>query len=225
MYHVGKKHHHHRRARRRIVIIIIILLLIALIYWLFNLRIEPDSEIKNSKPVNNEYSVSTEANVTFDKPEFIVHMPGGWEERPTLGSPTGPRYTFVSKVSEARQLDIYIDNPPTGLSLNRVVKVMARGNAITNEMISDNCMTYTDPKNKNPTTGIAPARWQEVDFLCDMGSPTRQLVGMISSDGLNRLHITGQSGRTYKIFITYTDNSISPNYTLLYDTLKDIRFK
>lgn len=225
MYHVGKQIHRHRRLQRIAIVILLALLFAVLVYWLMHLQIAPTATIRNDTPVSKNYTSSQAAKVAVDKPEFKMELPAGWTERKVTVSPTGPRYTFAAPAGESIVLDVYIDNPPTNLAINKAIVVSAQGNGLSHDYVSENCVTFTDPKYKNPQTGFAPARWQELNFICDMASPNRQVVGTISRDGINQVNITGASGATHKIFFTYTDNNITPSYYTLYDILTSMQFK
>ena len=224
MYRFGKQIHKHRRGKRTIVVVLMIGMFALLVYWLMHLRIAPTATIQSSPPSSKNYDSATQAKITVTKPEFTVQLPTGWLERKVTASPTGPRYTFSAPTPQTKILDIYIDNPPTNMAINNAIVVSTQGDGLTHDRVSDNCTTYTDPKSKNVQTGNAPARWQEIDFICDMGNVERQVVGIISHDGMNQVKVTGPSG-THKVFMTYTDNKISPDYTILYDILNDIHFK
>lgn len=225
MYRLGKQIHKHRRSQRIAVVILLVLFFAALVYWLMHLKIAPTATIHNDTPVSKNYTSSQAAKVQVDKPEFKMELPAGWTERKVEASPTGPRYTFAAPKGEAKVLDIYIDNPPTNLAINKAIVVSSQGSGLTHEYVSENCATFTDPKYKNPQTGFAPARWQETDFICDMANPTRQVVGTISHDGMNQVHTAGLSGAAHKVFMTYADNDITPSYSTLYDILASVQFK
>ena len=225
MYRLGKQAHRHRRGQRIAIGVFVLLIIAGLLYWLAHLRISPTQQIKNSPSVSTAYNASETAKVNINKPEFTMELPAGWTERQVIASPTGPRYTFASPSSQSQVLDFYIDNPPTGMALNRAIVVDAQGNGLAYDRVSDNCITFTDPKNKNAQTGHAPARWQEIDFICDMSNFSRALVGTISKDGINQVAVAGEAIGNRKVFISYTDNSISPNYGTLYDILGSIKFK
>lgn len=225
MYRLGKQIHKHRRIQRFIIILLLVLFFVALVYWLMHLRIAPTATIRNDTPVSKNYTSSQDAKITVTKPELKMELPGGWVERKVIASPTGPRYTFAAPTGKAQVLDIYIDNPPTNFAINKAIVVSAQGSTLTHDYVSENCVTFTDPKYKNPQTGFAPARWQEIDFICDMANANRQVVGTISRDGMNQVGTTGLSGATHKVFMTYTDNDITPSYSTLYDILSSMQFK
>lgn len=225
MYHVGKQIHKHRRLKRTIVVVVLIILFAGLVYWLMHLRIAPSATIRNDTPVSKNYTASETAKLTVNKPEFKVVFPGGWVERKIIPSPIGPRYTFAAPTGDSIVFDIYIDNPPENLAVNKAIVVSGQGNGLSHDYVSENCANFTDSKYKNPQTGFAPARWQDTNFICDMANVNRQVVGTISKEGMNQVTTTGASGAVRKVFMTYTDNNITPSYSTLYDILASFEFK
>lgn len=225
MYRLGRQHDKHRKLRRNIIIIVSLLLFGGLIYLLVNLRVEPEQQIRNAPAVSQQFGARQEAKVLIDKSQFSLELPHGWKEVPVSNAFSAPKYTFKSPSKDATQLDLYIDNPPERKSLNKVIVVSTQGTGLAYDTVSENCTTFTDAKLKNPATGEAPARWQTTNFICDMSNSSRAVVGTVSSEGINQVTVRGNSGKTYKIFIAYTDNSISPNYSTLYDILKSMHFK
>jgi len=225
MYRLGKQIHKYRRIQRFVIVLLLVLFFSVLIVWLMRLRIAPAATIRNDTPVSKNYTTSQTAKVTINKPEFKMELPGGWTERKVIASPTGPRYTFAAPTGESKLFDIYIDNPPMNFAINKAIVVASQGTGLTHEYVSENCVNFTDPKSKNLQTGFAPARWQEIDFICDMANASRQVVGTISHDGKNQVNVTGTSGVTHKVFMTYTDNDITPSYSVFYDILGSLQFK
>ena len=225
MYRLGKQLHRHRKGRRIVSVLLLLVLFLLLIYWLTHLRITPSATIRNAPPASRNYDAASPATFAVTKPEFSVEFPAGWVERTVIPSPIGPKYTFAAPSPQAKQFDIYIDNPPTNLAINKAIAVSAQGDGMTHDRVSENCITYTDPKSKNPQTGNAPARWQEINFICDMSNTERQVVGAISRDGMNQIAVSGPKNVAHKVFVTYTDNDISPDYTVFYGILNTLHFK
>lgn len=146
-----------------------------------------------------------------------------WKEDAVERTATAPRYSYTDSAN-ARIIKIYIDNPPTNLGVNRAIVVSSDADKLTYGSVSDNCITYTEASRANTQNGFANAKWQEVDFLCDMANHARAVVGTISKDGLNQVHVQTQSGVLRKVFITYTDNGINPDYSVFYDILQSLQF-
>lgn len=223
MYQVDKRAHRHRRLRRFLRVFLPLLILAIIIYLLFNLRITPEQNIKNSPPVSQNYTATEVTKLKVDKPELRFELPAGWKEITYEKSPTAPRYGFRS-VQMAQQLEIYIDNPPVNMAINKAIVVSASGDGLSYDAVSDNCTTYTGPL-KQGQTGNLPAKWQGIDFLCDMGNYQRAVVGTVSKDGINRISVTGPTIGQHKVFFTYTDNNNNPDYSVFYDILRSIHFK
>lgn len=226
MYRLGRQSHKHRRGFRVIVVTLGLLVLGIVIYWLMNLRITPEQDIRNTAPISKKYQTGTSAVVSIDKPLFKLELPKAWHEVATdKNSSTGPMYSFASPSAQAQMLDLYIDNPPINLAVNKAIIVSAQGDGLTYDTVSDNCTTFTEASLKNPQTGNAPARWQTIHFICDMANTARAMIGTMSTEGVNQVTVTGTTAGKHKLFITYIDNNINPNYSTFYDILRSLHFK
>jgi hypothetical protein len=158
------------------------------------------------------------------KKELTFELTDGWKEVALQQTAYSPRYVYKdSKL--ARMIEIYIDNPPQRFGINKAMVVGESDGTLTHESVSENCVTFTDASKKDAQYGFAPAKWREVDFLCDMANTPRAVVGTISKDGINTLLVHAPSGVTYKVFIAYTDNEINPDYSVLYDIISSIKFQ
>lgn len=224
MYQVGKRIHKHRRFWKRLGWLSMMLIFAALVYFLLHLKVAPEQNVHNSPPVSKTYQPSSKQKITFDKPLLTIELPAGWKEVTLPTSPTAPVYALRnSELAEA--LDIYIDNPPLNMGLNKAIVVSQNAAGVAHDVVSDNCIAYTQAGKTNPQTGNAPAKWQGIDFFCDTANSSRAVVGTVSKDSFNYFNSNGQSGGTHKVFITYTDNNISPDYSILYDALDSLHFK
>ncbi len=225
MYHVDRRIHRHQKLRKRAGWLLGIAVVILSVYGLLHLRVNPPQNIYNSPPSSKAYQPGNVSNITISKPELTFELPSGWTEDVLPPSPTAPKYSMRSPSSAAQQLQIYIDNPPQEFGLNRAIAVSGSGDGIVHASVSDNCTTYTDVSKRDPATGFATAKWQGIDFYCDVANYTRAVVGTVSKDGFNFFNATGPTFGTHKVFITYTDNSASPDYTVLYNILDSLHFK
>ena len=192
-----------------------------------HLRLVPEQNIRNATPVSKGYKTDESKKVAIDKPLFRLELPTGWREvAPARASlVVTPSYSFFSSSTQEQVLDIYIDIVPTNLAVNRAIVVSPQGDGLTYDMVSDNCTTFTDASLKNPQTGTAPARWQTVNFICDMANAARASVGTMSVEGVNQVTVTGPTAGAHKLFIAYTDNNISPGYGTFYEILQSLHFK
>jgi len=226
-YHLDRRTHRYRRARRRVILVAIGMFFIALIVFLENLRIAPEQNIVNDQTVVKTYNAAATKKIKVDKPLFTLELPDGWtESKPDASMVPAPQYVFISKPVDQQVLRIYIDaNIPSQLGINKAVTVSARTNMLDHDNVSENCINFTEISRKDPRTGLAPAKWQNIDFLCDVANSQRPLVGAISADGMNFVKLTGAAGDEHRLFIVYGDYSVNPGYNTLYEVLSSIRVK
>ncbi len=225
MYHVYRREHRHTKARRNGVIALVLLLIALIIYAIYTLSVTPRQDIRNAPPLSKQYNAAGNKKITIDKPLFTLELPQGWVEIPEGKTAAAPTYSFRAPQGQSQYFDMYIDTIPATMALNRAIVVSPQGSGVSYDRVSENCTTFTDSAQKNPSTGYAPARWQGADFICDMGNFARALVGTVSTEGINRVTVTGSANGPHQLFIAFTDNNINPNYTTLYDLLASLNFK
>ena len=209
--------------RKRLTWLLVFILIFATIYGISHLTLTPKQELRSSPQLSRKSTPSTRTKQVVKKPEFTMVLASTWKEDAVERTATAPRYSYTDSAN-ARIIKIYIDNPPTNLGVNRAIVVSSDADKLTYGSVSDNCITYTEASMANTQNGFANAKWQEVDFLCDMANHARAVVGTISKDGLNQVHVQTQSGVLRKVFITYTDNGINPDYSVFYDILQSLQF-
>ena len=225
MYRFDKRAHRHKRAQRRFVSIAVFCSIVGAIYLLMHLRIEPQQEVHNAPSVSRGYVANKATKLSIDKPLFHMELPGGWKEISPVPGPTAPDYSFRSPSQQAQLLDIYMTYIPANMALNKAIVVTGQGNGLGYDLVSDNCTTFTDPSKTNLATKTVQARWQGTDFICDVGNFARAVVGTVSTEGINQVTITGVQAGSRKLFISYTDNNIDPDYSILYAILGSLHFK
>ena len=226
MYRVDRRIHRHKRARRNLMIGLVLLLSAIIVYGLLHLRVAPRQNIRNSTEVRSNFAAATQTKVDIDKPLFTLELPSGWKERgPEPAVIPAGAYTFQSSTKPSQLLSIYIDAIPVDMAVNHAVVVSGQGDGIVHDIVSGNCTTFTDASKTDPTTKIAQARWQNTNFLCDMGNYNRGVVGTQSPEGINQVMVTGPRRGAHKVFFRYTDNSVSPDYSTLYRILGSFHMK
>jgi hypothetical protein len=185
-----------------------------------------DTVITQAPAVVSKVSDSNGAITRYNEGTFSLSLPASWK---MIGHKSSPLSIYswqvvVGKIS--RRLDVYIDSIPLTLGVNEVLPVKSSGNGVkTSGQISDNCSTFTKlPAGTKNTTSIK-ARWQGVNFFCDLGNYERNVAGTSSTEGANVVTVTGKNSGAHKIFFVYTDNSINPNYTDFYSVLQSFHLK
>lgn len=226
MYQLGIRVH--KRHKVALYLLAVAILLTAAFFSYRALHLTPASQthIKNSSGITGTYDSGEPKQVAIDEPLFSLELPAGWAAAiPVPGAPVPVQYYFKSSSADARQLAIYIDTIPTTMALNRVVSVSSKGNTLDHSNVSDNCTNYTHPTAQEIASGVAVAKWRGDDFLCDIGNYERDVVGTVSTESNNQITLTGTKSGTHKLFMVYTDNGASADYTIFYGIISSLQFK
>lgn len=162
---------------------------------------------------------------------FTMELPGDWKELKRQNDQTENSITWQSTKSsgDGRSLKLYIDIIPTSLAVNRLMPVLAQGNMIVPGDISENCATFTQGGTLNVHDAAklkeTPAKWNKVDFICDLPRVNDSRVGTGSAEGKNTVTVTGPTKGTHKYFFLYTDHNIQPNHEILTNALRGFTAK
>lgn len=188
-----------------------------------------DSETEISKPKTVTTTLRTENDkVTYTKGSFTIELPKGWQ----FTSKQQDIYTIYHFKSAQggedgnRSMDIYEDSPPKNFAVNRMIPVTPNeeGGLTTDvSLVSDNCTAYTTGATDSRKTVGQLARWQGIDFICDMANPLRNTVGTGSKDGLNTVIIKTATSRPHNYFFTYTDSNATPDYNIFADAINSFK--
>lgn len=226
MYRLGTPVHKHRKIVLSSLGLILLVILGIVAFKGLHLTAVPQTKIKNASPVTTAYDVHEPKKVKIDEPLFSMELPAGWTTyKPAPGAPVPAAYDFKSPSAEARQLAVYIDAIPATMPLNRIVVVSSNGGTLDHSNASDNCSEYTQPTAAEKAAGVADGKWQGVDFLCDIGNYERNVVGTASTEGNNQVTLTGPTVGAHKIFLVYTDNGASADYTVFYGIINSFKLK
>lgn len=223
-----------RRRRTRVLIVLAVSLLIVGIVGtivVYDLRKNQDSTIEGNSRTIAQTLDETTNTVTLDDTFFTMEFPADWKEISRQNDSNERSITWqASKYREDnRYMKIYIDIIPKTYAVNRMLPLSARGNGFSVGDISNNCSTFTK-SGTTPTGQTKPvkaegAKWQGVDFICDLGQVTDNEIGTSSADGINTIVVTGPSKGKHSYFFVYTDHNIQPNYNILYNALRSFKAK
>lgn len=210
-------HAHKTHRPRRLRWLFLILALIGLgVWWGLN-QLKPETTISAPKTVTKEIDVDAAVD-TYQKGAFSIELPKGWQFMNKYQN-IYTIYRFKSTLSGDagnRTLDVYEDSNLPNFAVNRMVPVVANeqgGLTTDTSLVSDNCSAYTTGTLSGPSVGKI-AKWQGIEFLCDMGNTLRNVVGTGSKDGLNTVKIKTATSREHRYFLTYTDNNINPDFSI-----------
>lgn len=209
-------HKPRRRLRKRWLAVPAILILTGAGYSGYLLK--PNTTIKNAAPTTR--SITKESNLqTFRRSTFSIDLPVGWQFT-AKQQDIYTIYHFRSALPGEqgnRLLDVYEDSSLPNFAINRMIPVSATDDGrlvVDSGQVSDNCTAYTTGATTGRATVGQTAKWQGVEFLCDMANPLRNVVGTGSKDGLNTVKLADQGGQQHSYFLTYTENNSKPDYSI-----------
>lgn len=177
--------------------------------------LKSNTTLVQSSPVTRHITLDT-AVQRVAEPTFRLSLPSGWHAVTPSQAPSRA-YSWVGMTADGagRRLDVYIDQIPATLAVNRLLPVRPSGAQFnTAGMVSDNCVNFTDRATESVATGTALAKWNGVNFLCDMGNYERDVVAIGSTEGINTVTLTGNVTGRHQVLLVYTDNSIEPDYAV-----------
>ena len=225
MYRVGTRH---RRKRIMWSLISLTVLALGLIGGLFVQRLlHPKTTLNQSQAIVTKVKASAVPIKLYDEAAFSVELPSDWKLGERSTAPYNVyRWQGTSKSSNATTLEIYQDTIPVNFVVNHVLAVTADGNQVTADgEISDNCANFTKDTSATPGVYGVHGKWQGIDFLCDLSNTARNVVGTSSAAGINSVTIKGPTNLRHKFFFTFTDHSLSSDYTPFYNALLSFRVK
>lgn len=209
-------HKPRRRLRKRWLVIALMVVLTSIAYGVYSLK--PNTTIKNAAPTTS--SIKKESSLqTFRRGTFSIDLPVGWQFT-AKQQDIYTIYHFRSALPGEqgnRLLDVYEDSSLPNFAINRMIPVSATDDGrlvVDSGQVSDNCTAYTTGATTGRATVGQTAKWQGVEFLCDMANPLRNVVGTGSKDGLNTVKVTDQGGQQHRYFLTYTENNSKPDYSI-----------
>jgi hypothetical protein len=230
MYRYQRRHAPWQNFRRKALIVVaaIILVTAVLVGWYID-STSGTTIIHNSTARTTYVSTSNSPVQTFSEADFTIQLPTDWK---FIGQTTGPYdfYTWqeTTKYEDNRVLDIYVDTIPN-TAVNRLQPVTADGNRLQVGTLSDTCLTFTGPSVSSAQAAQSLpnqlAKWQGVNFMCDLANYNEDSVGTSSLQGINTVTLTGPITGRHSFFFLYVDHNIQPDYTIFSNALGSFRVK
>jgi hypothetical protein len=188
-------------------------LVAGLIIWFL---LKPHTHINNGNTVLVPTASDAPALRHITEPYYSFDFPADWKELARQIKPLNfTTWKGTTKESTARTLDIYTDTIPTTLAVNRILPVSSQDDRLGVGVPSQNCIYFSpDTASLTPVAAaklkVIPVTFQKVPFLCDIPNSLRNLIGASSSEGLNRVSLTGVKGGKHTYFFMYNDGSAHP---------------
>lgn len=223
MYRLGTRE---RKRKRRLVWLAAGLggvLIIAVGLLIIHL-LRPTTTIKQAAAVTTKVAATSQPTKVFNEGIFSISVPSDWRLASHEQQPYNI-YTWESdpKKSTSQQLQIYVDSTPANFAVNRALAIEASGSqlSVLGEA-SDNCSEFT--KGSATTVGTR-AKWQGIDFLCDLANYERDVIGTVSGDGINTVVLKAPNGATHQLFFTFTERGVNGNYAPFYNALDSFKLQ
>lgn len=183
--------------------------------------------LHQATPVTQTVLSNSAAQQHISKSFFELDLPSDWRavDAPSVQY-AAYSWAGTSGESAARRLDVYIDNIPLDLAVNKLQPVQSGGDHF--DIIgatSDNCTNFTQRGSSSMQTTNIPSKWSGVDFLCDVGNYERDVVATGSAEGVNITTLTGNTSGSHRVLLVYSDNTSNPDYTIFTAIIKSFRLR
>lgn len=222
MYKIG--HRSKKRVKRKLWVFILTILVVICaaiaIGVIYLLNQETEQITMPTKAITREYAPPQEDVKEFHEGPFSITLPKDWVYKGHLEAPHNVyAYQSTKKNEDSRRLEIFIDNIPTEKAFNRILPVtIQEGRLVVSGSVSGNCVEFTGINGVNPqTAGVATlaSKWQGVEFTCDVGNRTRNLIGVGTVEHKSNIPLGN-----HIYYFMYIDHSIHPNYQILEKALE-----
>lgn len=222
MYRLGEREHHHHKLYITFFVFAVLVLLTVVAARHF---LTANTQTSGSPAVVTRVSYDNPKLQEVSGPTFTMQIPAGWKQAANNNAIPHPTYTWQGTTGEDknRWISLYVDMKLPGVAVNRALHIQSNGagiNVISGT--SDNCTSFTGPNNSS--AGVQQAKWENITFLCDTGNYERDVVGIVSPDGMNTVNVTGTKG-LHAYFFTYTDDTAQPDYTIFSSALASFHAK
>lgn len=217
-----------RRRLMRLIIFLIVMALAVAGYITVKNMLKPQTVIKQSRATERKVTYDDAKTKRYELPDFTINIPVAWTQ---LARPAGPYQSYSWQTSSAgsngQLIEIFEDTIPPNYGFNRALIVSGQDDHLNIEgTASDNCSKYTKKQASTPGQISSIAKWQGVDFLCDLGNTTRDVIGTSSTDGLNFVILNNTStGAAHKFLFSYTNHGLNPDYNVFYQALQSLKMQ
>lgn len=225
MYRIGRQSKPRRKWPLRIAVIGIIMSVGIGAFWLALQFAKPKTTLQQADAVVTRVAASNDQLLTINNDDFSIELPVGFKQINRLTRPYNLYQFQKTNGAVAQTLEVYVDIIPQNFPVNRVVAVEAQGSqiAIPGE-VSENCRDFTKSAGRVTAQGT-PAKWEGIDFFCDLNNYQRNVVGISTTSGVNALELSNPAGTKRKIFLNYNDTSLDPRYDTFLQSLRSLRLK
>lgn len=225
MYKLGRRPHH--SAKRAVIVIAIIVGLILASVFAFRQLFKAETILGTSDGSFRQIEVAAPPTKRINERTFMLDIPKTWQATESKRIPAA-HYAWrgTTKADSSRLLEIYINDIPTDMAVNRLLPLKPNGKQVViSDSVSDNCVNFTDAEQADRRTATIKAKWSGVDFVCDTGNYLRNVVGTGSAGTINSISLTGPHAGTHRFFFVYTDHGAEADYEVFTDILESFKVR
>jgi hypothetical protein len=221
--------HHRRKHQVNLVILSFVVAFVgiaSIVYFVYQ-----DISVNEAQPVEGvENSVAqvlggTESYLVNEE-AFDFELPADWREidRVQTTSENSITWQATLKNEDNRYLTLHMNTIPQD-PIVRLLPVTVDENQLRRGQLSANCATFTGSGTSNASERRgqppAPAKWENIDFICDIPNIVDQNVIGTAQAGqpLNTFTVTGEDSGTNQYSFVYTDRNVRPNFDILYNAV------
>ena len=233
-YRYGYKPAKHRTRKLFILVgIVLAVVLIAVGYVVYDIAKNSQQQtVEGPSRVIQQGNNGSAQKVRIEEPTFSIELPSDWKFVRRRSDKNENSVTWEEakkKTQNDRFMTVYVDTIPPNMAINRLLPVAAQEEKLVANTMSDNCATFTEGGTLNTQKAQLlspkPAKWQRIDFICDLPNVIDNKVGIGSLDGINVVAVKGPTKGTHKYFFVYNEHSIQPNYNILTNAITSFRAK
>jgi len=220
----------------RIEVVVSVLLAVALVigltFVLYDLYRNKNTVIDDSgnQAILSSVGSLEEEFTLHEREKYSIKVPADWRRinNPEVLSDHSryypDRYQGTTGDHIGRMVDVYIDDIPADLGIDKVVSVSPSSNGVVAGELSQQCYKFTDfPEGKAGNT--FPSEWEEqnITFSCKTSKITN-IVGAIESEQRTGIRLPTEAGDT-NFFIVFTDHGSSLDNSIFFKVLDGFRTK
>lgn len=197
-----------------------------------------DAVIKNSDSDISSYYDATSggAKKSINEPAFRFSLPEDWKEISRInGNVSFIEWQSTRKEGTARSMKLYVDSIPIGINgnsyaVNKLVPVQIVNNRLLPGQVSAQCIEFNTSRYRpdgsiDKSMDLAPAKWQEAGFTCDIGNYLRNVIGSALVGGDYKVKLKGSDGKEHSFFFVYTDHTVNPNVQIMTQAIQSFEMK
>ncbi len=215
------------RRRRLTVLLVTGLLLSGAGLYAYRLLLQDTQPVISSTVgATRTFQGTAEERQKIDEAVFSFNLPADWKRIPPEQTVyKSYRYQSGKKNAENRYLTVFVDTIPLDRPVNKAVALRPSGSGLRHGQASENCSEFPGVQSAGQGRLQLKTTWDGVEFICDLDTETRNVIGTSSPGSVNSVRLSGPAAGSHSFFFLYEDNNYTPDYSLFYGILDSFKIK